>query len=165
MGRSLLCAAMLAFGLLAASCAWEDAGRARDRPEDEATSARASEYRRVLGVQGISPGRRRAALVGGPTRSSGVSAEDGALGGTGEGDLLVAGRGAQTVRGLGGGDALSGGGGRDRLLGGPGDDLINAQGDNARDLIDCGPGQDEVLMRGEDGEDPRRCETLGVGWQ
>ncbi len=84
---------MLAFGLLAASCAPEDAGQARDRPEEEATSARASEERRVLGVQGISPGWRRAAVVGEPTRSSGVSAESDVLGGTGGGDLIVAGKG------------------------------------------------------------------------
>jgi hypothetical protein len=76
--------------------------------------------------------------VGEPTRSSGLSGEGDALGGTGGGGLIVAGKGTQTVRGLGG-DALSGGGGRDRLLGGPGDDLINAQGDGARTSSTAAP--------------------------
>ena len=164
MCRPPLCAVGLAFGLLVSSCTQEDAGQARHRPEDEATSAHASSGdRRVFGVRGIPPGWRKAALEDEPKRSPGVSSEGATLTGTGGDDLIVADGSTQTVRGLGGGDALSGGGGRDRIYGGSGDDLINAQGDDARDLIDCGPGRDEVLMNAEDGEKPRRCEVMGVG--
>ena len=162
--RLLLCAVVLAFGILASSCAPDDAGQARQRSEDEATSVRASSgERRVFGVQGIPPGWGEAVLEDEPKRSPGVRAEGATLTGTGGDDLIVAGGGTQTVRGLGGGDALSGSRRRDRIYGGSGDDLINAQGDGKRDAIDCGPGRDEVLMNAEDGEKPCRCEFTGVG--
>jgi hypothetical protein len=65
-----------------------DAGQARHRPEDEATSARAScGERRVFGVQGIPPGWREAALEDEPKRSPGVRAEGATLTGTGGDDL------------------------------------------------------------------------------
>lgn len=80
-------------------------------------------------------------------------------------DIVHAGGGSDVVRGLGGPDGLDGGKGRDRLYGGPGDDFVNAQdGPGGKDEIDCGPGDDQVLMDGEDGEKPRRCETVGVGY-
>ena len=159
--RLLLCAVVLAFGLLVGSCAPEDAGQ---RPEDEATSARASSGERsVFGVRGIPPGWDKATRGDRQERSSGVRVEGPVLIGTEGDDLIVAGGGAQTVRGMGGGDALSGGAGRDRIYGGPGDDLVNAQGDGGRDEIDCGPGRDEVRWDGEYDKRPRRCEFGVIG--
>lgn len=129
---------------------------------DERTSPSAS-GRRVMGIQGLPPGWSKAAVTGEPTAGPGVSAEGSVLTGTPEDDLIVAGRGAQAVRGLGDGNTLSGGEGRDSLHGGPGDNLINAQGDGRRDEIDCGPGRDEVLRAAEDEKRPRHCEFEGAG--
>ena len=170
MVRFRVLAAMMAVVWIASGGCAEQSSPASEQPRPGAATTGAARNeapgeRSVLGVEGITPERRRAALLGGPALSPGVTVEGRDLLGTQGDDLLVAGGGAQTVSGLGGGDALSGGRGRDRLLGGPGDDLKNAQGDDARDEIDCGPGQDEVLMWGEDREDPRRCETMGVGME
>ncbi|MEM7545354.1 MAG: Ig-like domain-containing protein [Pseudomonadota bacterium] len=68
---------------------------------------------------------------------------------TNDDDVVEAGGGADTVRGLGGDDDISGGRGRDKLHGGGGDDTVS--GDAGRDKVKGNAGDD--LLSGNGGFD------------
>ena len=97
-------------------------------------------------------------------------ADDNALTGTGQGDLLNGGDGNDTLLGEGGDDVLVGGGGNDNIAGGSGsDDIFGNDGDDTlgggagRDFIQGGVGDDVIeggadndVMTGGSGDDTLR---------
>jgi hypothetical protein len=64
--------------------------------------------------------------------------------GSGRGDSLLGGAGAELLCGLGGNDLIRGGPGRDRLFGGDDNDRIEAR-DGDFDVVGCGAGRDVVV--------------------
>jgi Ca2+-binding RTX toxin-like protein len=79
-------------------------------------------------------------LCGG--RQATIASNDRLIRGTRAPDVIVGGRGANTIRGAGGNDVICGGYGRDRIHGGRGKDTID--GKKGADVVRGGRGSDEV---------------------